>query len=67
MKTSIKDIREQAKAIKEGGVRGEKAWKRLENYVINFSNIFEMWGELRIQKGDRYISIYEIIKCDYFF
>ena len=45
MKATIKDIKSQAKAIKEGGAYGPKAWKMLINYMLEFENVYEMWGE----------------------
>jgi len=67
MKTTIKDIKEQAQAIKESGLKGSKAWERLENYMKNFDNVFEMWGELSIQRGQSYTPLNKIVKSDFFF
>ena len=30
MKTTVKDIKKQAQSIKEGGLKGSKAWERLK-------------------------------------
>lgn len=67
MKTTIKDLKEQATAIKEGGLKGSKAWERLEDYMKKFDNVFEMWGELCIQRGQTYTPISKIVKTDFFF
>jgi hypothetical protein len=67
MKTTAKDIKEQAKAIKEGGLKGSKAWERLQNYMRTFDNVFEMWGELSVQRGQSYIPLSKIVKSDFFF
>jgi len=67
MKTTVKDIKAQAQAIKDGGLTGSKAWERLENYVNKFDNVYEMWGELAVQRGQSYIVISKIIKSDFFF
>ena len=67
MKTTVKDIREQAQAIKEGGLKGSKAWERLQNYMRAFDNVFEMWGELSVQRGQSYTPLSKIIKSDFFF
>lgn len=67
MKTTVKDIKEQAQSIKDGGLKGVKAWERLENYMRTFDNVFEMWGELSVQKGQSYIPLNKIVKSDFFF
>lgn len=67
MKTTVKDIKEQAQAIKEGGLRGSKAWERLEAYIKTFDNVFEMSGELSVQRGQSYIPLSKIVKSDFFF
>lgn len=67
MKTTIKDIKAHAQAIKDGGLRGSKAWERLENYMRRFDNVFEMWGELSVQRGQSYTPLSKIVKSDFFF
>ena len=67
MKTTVKDIKGQAQAIKDGGLKGSKAWERLQNYMITFDNVFEMWGELSIQRGQSYTPLSKIVKSDFFF
>ena len=67
MKTTVKDIKEQAQAIKDGGLKGSKAWERLQNYMIRFDNVFEMWGELSVQRGQSYTPLSKIVKSDFFF
>lgn len=67
MKTTIKNIKEQAQSIKDGGLKGTKAWDRLQNYMRSFDNVFEMWGELSVQKGQSYTPLSKIVKSDFFF
>lgn len=67
MKTTIKDIKEQAQAIKESGTKGIIAWQRLEMYMKNFDNVYEIWGELSIHRGQSYTPLSKIIKSDFFF
>lgn len=67
MKTTINDIKEQAQAIKEGGLKGSKAWERLQKYMMTFDNVFEMWGELSVQRGQSYTPLSKIVKSDFFF
>lgn len=67
MKTTVRDIKEQAQSIKDGGLKGSKAWERLQNYMSTFENVFEMWGELSIQRGQGYIPLSKIVKSDFFF
>jgi hypothetical protein len=65
--TTVKDIKEQAQSIKEGGLKGSKAWERLQNYMRTFDNVFEMWGELSVQRGQSYTPLSKIVKSDFFF
>jgi len=51
MKTTVKDIKAQAQAIKDGSLKGSKAWERLINYMNQFDNVYEMWGEPAIHRG----------------
>jgi hypothetical protein len=67
MRTTAKDIKAQAQAIKDGGLRGSKAWERLTNYVNEFDNVFEMWGEPSVQRGQNYVTLSKIVKSDFFF
>lgn len=67
MKTTIKDIKAQAQSIKDGGLKGAKAWERLKNYMITFDNVYEMWGELSVHKGQNYTPISKIVKSDFFY
>ena len=67
MKTTVKDIKEQAQSIKDGGLRGLKAWERLELYMKNFDNVYEMWGEPSVQRGQGYTPLSKILKSDFFF
>lgn len=67
MKTSVKDIKEQAQSIKDGGLRGSKAWDRLQSYMKTFENVYEMWGELSVQRGQSYTPLSKILKSDFFF
>jgi hypothetical protein len=67
MKTTVKDIQEQAQAIKDGGLKGSKAWERLQSYMKQFENVYEMWGELSVQRGQNYTPLSKIVKSDFFF
>lgn len=67
MKTTVKDIKRQAQAIKEGGLKGTKAWERLQKYMRIFDNVYEMWGELSIKRGQSYTPLSKIVKSDFFF
>lgn len=67
MKTTVKDIKEQAQSIKKSGTKGLSAWKRLESYMKNFDNVFEMWGELSVKRGQSYTPLSKILKSDFFF
>lgn len=67
MKATVKDIKEQAQAIKDGGLKGSKAWERLQSYMRTFDNVFEMWGEFSLQRGQSYIPLSKIVKSDFFF
>ena len=67
MKTTVKDIKRQAQAIKEGGLKGTKAWERLQKYMRTFDNVYEMWGELSIKRGQSYTPLSKIVKSDFFF
>ena len=67
MKTTIKDIKAQAQSIKEGGLKGKVAWERLINYVNQFDNIYEMWGEPSIKRGQSYTPLSKIVKSDFFY
>jgi len=67
MKATVKDIKAQAESIKQGGLRGSKAWERLTNYINQFDNVYEMWGEPSIQRGQTYTPLSKIVKSDFFF
>lgn len=67
MKTTAKDIKAQAQSIKEGGLKGAKAWERLHSYMLTFDNVYEMWGELSVQRGQTYTPLSKIVKSDFFF
>ena len=67
MKATAKDIKAQAQAIKDGGLKGSKAWERLTNYINQFDNVYEMWGEPSIQRGQTYTPLSKIVKSDFFF
>jgi len=67
MKTTIKDIKAQAQAIKDGGLKGAKAWYRLTSYMNSFDNVYEMWGEPCVQNGQTYKPLSKIVKSDFFF
>ena len=67
MKATIKDIKSQAKAIKDGGTYGPKAWNRLINYMLEFENVYEMWGEPCINRGVTYTPLSKIINNDFFY
>ena len=67
MKTTVKDIKAQAQAIKESGTKGSNVWRRLEMYMKSFDNVYEMWGELSVQRGQSYIPLSKIVKSDFFF
>lgn len=67
MKTTIKDIKEHAQAIKDGGLKGLKAWERLENYMKSHDNVYEMWGEFCVHRGQSYTPLSKIVKSDFFF
>lgn len=69
MKTTIKDIKEHAKAIKDNGVRSKEAWDRLDHYLRQFDNIsFEgIFTVIRTRQGIyRRVMSNEIVKSIYF-
>ena len=67
MKATAKDIKKQAQAIKDGGLTGFRAWERLAKYMRQFDNVYEMWGEPAIERGQTYTPLSKIVKSDFFF
>ena len=71
MKTTIKDIKAQAQAIKDNGFSNPSdAWRRLGIYLDQFSNIEQNDFQYVMyinRDGGYYKSIYDIIPSDFFF
>ena len=70
MNATIKDIKAQAQAIKNNGsTKSSDAWRRLEIYLNQFSNIQQNDFEYMMyinRNGGYYKSIYEIIPSNFF-
>ena len=67
MKATIKDTKDHALSIKKGGLKGSKAWERLELYLKGHDNVFEMWGETCLFIRNEYKPLSNIVKSDFFF
>lgn len=69
MKTTIKDIKAHAKAIKESGYNNYACWMRLDKYLIEFDNVEEKeQGMLVVWIRGCWREIFgEIIKSTYFY
>lgn len=66
-KLTIKDVREYAGIVKANGLKGRKAWNRVELYMKGFENVHFMWDELHINRGISYTPLSKILKSDYFY